>query len=87
MINVTVAECKARLNNEEKDLQSLWMVQFSCVCLAFLFVVLGPPLVAVFPIGLSAMVFFIQIHIYRNWKGRLDKLLEATRNIPVDIDF
>lgn len=87
MINVTVAACKARIENEEHDLRALWITQFACVLLAALFVVFGPAIMALFPIGLSAIMFFPMIDMYRSWKERLAQLLEATRNVPVDIDF
>lgn len=87
MINVTVTACKARIENEEKDLQALWVTQFACVLAAAMFVLFGPAIMALFPIGLSGIMFFPMVHMYRNWKERLAQLLEATRNVPVNIDF
>lgn len=87
MINIQVAQCKAVLENDTKDVRALLITMSALIFLGLMFAVFGPPLVAVIPLTIAfALVIPLGDH-YQKYDRRLHALLEATRNIPVDIDF
>ena len=87
MLNVTVARCKEVIMQDASEMRTLCIIQAVCGFLALLFIVFGPPIVAVIPVILSFLLMMVQAHLFKDWEERFKNLLDACRNVRVDFDF
>lgn len=87
MINVQVARCQSVLANETRDIRAILITQAGLIFLAIMFIVFGPPVVAILPLIIAFAMVIPFGDYYQKYSRRLSALLEATRNIPVDVDL
>jgi phosphoglycerol transferase MdoB-like AlkP superfamily enzyme len=87
MIAIQVATCKSVMANELKDVRALFTIYS-----VLLFMALGFALTSLWYLTALLIIVLIAMIIpladyYWKWSKRIDVLLDATKNVPVHIDF
>lgn len=87
MLALMIKTHKAVVENEEKDIKALLVAQSTLLCTAVLFVLFGPPIVAVLPICISIIMLYPLHDYYSKWSTRTKMLLDAKSKVADHIDF
>lgn len=87
MINVTVAQCKAVMDTEEKDFKSMILVMAALAVLSIVMTAANMGFWTVLPMTVLFACTIPLIEYYQKWSKRIRDLLEIAKNVPGHIDF